>query len=412
MAQRNPRAILLGALARWLKIEADFINRQAGRAERLAAQAQPGDKAVDETAAQAADEPFTESVAAPASGQAGKTAPQASAPPAHWLERVNRAGPPAHWQEYVRKKAPGLLDAEPLSARPLDAKESSFPQQPAPEEAGLNQERMQDRNETAPPTQRARQQAEQTPLHLIPRGQPTGEGATEALAMEELAAQGPAVERPAPEATVVEEVTAEQPAPKAPARGPTLHEQRRPVPGLRLQTQPRAMAATKPEKGEAVPGPEVPSHHRQQVPRAPAEEQAVPPSAYPAFPEEEGTTPQTQRQPPAPQRSQPRLRHWVAERERDETEGPTRSPWPSLPQETASQPVEPGGSREPIGQRSRTGTENWQAEGLERHWPALPDAAGPTTDTPQDWEAELRAWRRLQRLYREQRGCLWSELPS
>jgi hypothetical protein len=44
-------------------------------------------------------------------------------------------------------------------------------------------------------------------------------------------------------------------------------------------------------------------------------------------------------------------------------------------------------------------------------WPQLPDASSLSAAEGDDWEAQLRAWRHLQRLELEQKGNLWNELP-
>ncbi len=44
-------------------------------------------------------------------------------------------------------------------------------------------------------------------------------------------------------------------------------------------------------------------------------------------------------------------------------------------------------------------------------WPQLPDGSPLSAAEGDDWEAQLRAWRHLQRLELEQKGSLWNELP-
>ena len=61
----------------------------------------------------------------------------------------------------------------------------------------------------------------------------------------------------------------------------------------------------------------------------------------------------------------------------------------------------------------RAGVMDEMSEYAEGRWPTLPDDERFTyrPTFAEDWERELRAWRRVQRLDREQRGILWNELP-
>lgn len=176
------------------------------------------------------------------------------------------------------------------------------------------------------------------------------------------------------------------PRPQQPSRG---HPRRPPVEPAQKVGVPR-LETERAERPTAQPPP--PGPVPETLPQQPREPR-------PVVPDEPSSRPPAQEQ--ARGREQPT--RWVAFKAKYAPTPPVAAPTaPPTPEQRSRTEPRPTESRQ-------AGVEQWPQEPAKDRWPELPDERPFVVD---DWEVNWRAWRRLQRLDREQRGHLWNESPS
>jgi hypothetical protein len=358
----------------------------------------------------------------------GAIAEQADGPPAHWLERVKRhEQPPAHWLAHVQGRSHTRLQA---------------PEPPDIEQPDITPSAKQMPETTLPLAREDKRAAPQSkpPLRLIPHTRPTQEETAEVSKAEEPLAQDKKLSAKKARDKVPESVFPQKRPAEEKQLTTTLRLEPRPA------TEPTAAPSreTFPESVATFPPVMAQSVEPKQRKELPESKRTAEPDSRP-LKAEESTAPIPQPQPqPSPADLWPRPRP-ILQPQPDQVPGvsPTTR-WTNLAsqhtQKVAHTPATPvvSPSRPPslkVERRlpKKTVEEDTSApmalqprsvskgESLARpqeqeeewdHWPALPaESLGEdvASATAEDWEAQLRAWQRLQKLDREQRGILWNE---
>lgn len=461
MVQRGLWLALWSTLARWLRVWADLMEQQARKAERRAVGGGRGEPEAPAEADAGGPPVDTAAAAEPPAG-----------PPAQWVERVAGSGPPEHWLEHIRERAPQILDGDHLAVEPLHADASVV--EKTPSSARARPAFTEPRQARATMTRRQARPSPLR-LIPRPQPKPAAEAAMEAAAEvtveaslpEPVAREGRGDMRTATairlqpqsaESAVLREppIRERQDKLPAPAQSPPARPQRLPKPEKEVTVQrprPRRPAES-PRPPAARPVPEAP------LPPLEAETPAhIPPPAASPRPAIEVTVPcldvEAPLRPPLPTAS-PSV---ASRRPREPQPGPIRrtSQREPVSREPEPGPEQVGGQAQPArriavetghlpaapvlntrsapapvlapepppraekDQAEAPPTRPWPAsewQGIygpqdRERWPALPDEAPLFVESPAtgDWAGYWRDWQRLQRLDREQRGCLWSESP-
>jgi hypothetical protein len=370
---------------------------------------------------------------------------QADGPPAHWLERANEnQQPPAHWLAHIRARGRAqaqspvhLKTPEPPDiGQPASTLPTTRTPEPVPPAAD-------ERKRTMPQSR--------SPLRLIPRTKPTQEETAEMAKVEEPPAQ--AKEPPTRKAkeNVPEPVSLQKRQTQEKSRATMVRLEPRPKgEGIERTAAPSEESFPKSAAISLSSAPHNPEP-RAQDERA-EHKSSVEPDSWPLKDKDIAVSIPQQQPSPAdlwrPADLWPHYPRPVPQPKPNQTpEGPETVQWVNLESEyapaathTSATPVAPPGhlpspkveqrlSEKTVGKdrppaatlqprsssqgESHAWPQEWEEE--KDRWPALPTGCmeeETASDTAENWEAHLRAWKRRQKLDREQRGILWNESPS